>query len=66
MNLHIKKYEIIDRLGSRSCPIHIIVNSTDNSIRIIFIDAKNYICANMQLDDFRRDIDKVELSNDII
>ncbi|KAA6402416.1 MAG: hypothetical protein EZS28_002062 [Streblomastix strix] len=65
-NIKQMKNEIIDRPGSRSCPIHIIVKPTDNSIHLKFIDAKNYVSANMELDDFLRDIGKVQLSNDII
>ncbi|KAA6364955.1 MAG: hypothetical protein EZS28_039518, partial [Streblomastix strix] len=64
-NIKSMKYEIIDRPGSRCCLIHIIVKSTDNSIHLKFIDAKNYVSANMELDDFLRDIGKVELSDDI-
>ncbi|KAA6389496.1 MAG: hypothetical protein EZS28_014976 [Streblomastix strix] len=51
-NINSMKCEIIDRPGSRSCPIHIIDKSTDNSIHLKFIDAKNYVSANMELDDF--------------
>ncbi|KAA6340386.1 MAG: hypothetical protein EZS28_052537, partial [Streblomastix strix] len=65
-NIKSMKYEIIDRSGSRSCPIHIIVKLIDNSIHLKFIDAKNYVSSNMELDDFLRDIGKVELSDDII
>ncbi|KAA6396273.1 MAG: hypothetical protein EZS28_008199 [Streblomastix strix] len=60
-NIKSMKYEIIDRPGLRSYPIHIIVKSTDNSINIKFIDAKNYVSANMELDDFLRDIEQYPL-----
>ncbi|KAA6397638.1 MAG: hypothetical protein EZS28_006835 [Streblomastix strix] len=42
------KYEIIDRPGKRRCPIHIIVKSTENSIHLKFVDAKNYVSADMK------------------
>ncbi|KAA6370409.1 MAG: hypothetical protein EZS28_034064, partial [Streblomastix strix] len=66
MNLKSNKYEIIDRPGPRSCPIHIIVKSTENSIHLKFIDAKNYVSADMELDDFLRDIGKVEPCESLI
>ncbi|KAA6399242.1 MAG: hypothetical protein EZS28_005230 [Streblomastix strix] len=65
-NIKSMQYKINDRPGSRSCQIHIIVKSTDNSIHLKFIDAKNYVSANIELDDFLRDIGKVELSNELI
>ncbi|KAA6384044.1 MAG: hypothetical protein EZS28_020428 [Streblomastix strix] len=65
-NIKSMKYEIIDRPGSRSCLTRIIVKYTDNSIHLKYVDDKNYVSANMELDDFLRDIGKVELSNDII
>ncbi|KAA6331156.1 MAG: hypothetical protein EZS28_053418, partial [Streblomastix strix] len=55
-NIKSMKYEIIDRPGSRCFPLHMIVKSTDNSIPLKFIDAKNYVSANMELYDFLRDI----------
>ncbi|KAA6391148.1 MAG: hypothetical protein EZS28_013322 [Streblomastix strix] len=66
MNLKSNKYEIINRPGPRSCPIHIKVKSTENSIHLKFIDAKNYVSANMELDDFLRDIGKVEPCESLI
>ncbi|KAA6366529.1 MAG: hypothetical protein EZS28_037944, partial [Streblomastix strix] len=48
MNLKSNKFEIIDRPGPRGCPIHIIVKSTENSVHLKFIDAKNYVGANME------------------
>jgi hypothetical protein len=66
MNLKSTKYEIIDRPGPRSCPIHIIVKSTDNSVHLKFIDAKNYVAANMEFDDFLRDIGKVQPNESVI
>ncbi|KAA6404253.1 MAG: hypothetical protein EZS28_000211 [Streblomastix strix] len=65
-NIKSSKYEIIDRPGTTCCPIHLIVKSTDNSIHLKFIDAKNYVSANIELDDFLMDIGEVELSDDII
>ncbi|KAA6403822.1 MAG: hypothetical protein EZS28_000657 [Streblomastix strix] len=47
MNFKSNKYEIIERPGPKSCSIHIIVKSTENFIHLKFIDAKNYISADM-------------------
>ncbi|KAA6342550.1 MAG: hypothetical protein EZS28_052380, partial [Streblomastix strix] len=66
MNLKSNKYEIIDRQGSRLCPIHIIVKSEENSVHLKFIDAKNYVAVNMEFDDFLRDIGKVEPCESLI
>jgi hypothetical protein len=66
MNLKSDKYEINDRPGSRSSPIYITIKSTENSIHLKFIDAKNYVSSDMKIDKFISEFGKVQLSKDII
>jgi hypothetical protein len=66
MNLKSDKYEIIERPGSRSSPIYITVKSIENSIHLKFIDAKNYVSSDMNIDKFISEFGKVPSSNDII
>ncbi|KAA6394934.1 MAG: hypothetical protein EZS28_009540 [Streblomastix strix] len=65
-NLNSDKYNVIDFPGSSTCPKHIIVKSTENSIHLKFLDAKNYVSDDMSFDDFINDFGNEQPADNII